>query len=325
MENIVVDSKVNDFITGAICVDFDGVIAEFSDDIRSFGSIIPGAVNALEEFRRLGYRIIIHTARPADNSLMRKFSNYLTTAGVPFDEINTNSECDWRSIKPLADLYIDDRALRFEGDWSACLESSKRILGIDTPPSTELEYDFMLSMILSRKKQVATFENFLREKTNWLTAPASTRFHLAEEGGLIKHSINVANTLLKMKRTLSPELTDESCVIIGLYHDVGKVGMPGNPYYIANDKSWNSRRFNWKYTINPEIVHMDIATRSLYHVGRFIDLTDQEIQAIRYHDGQYIPENRSVAHRECPLTRLLQYADNWSGGVLEKEGSKAFN
>ena len=40
-------------------------------------------------------------------------------------------------------------------------------------------------------------------------------------------------------------------------------------------------------------------------------------QAIRYHDGQYIDENRSVAHRETELTRLLQYADNWSGGVLE--------
>ena len=62
---------------------------------------------------------------------------------------------------------------------------------------------------------------------------------------------------------------------------------------------------------------MDIATRSLVLVGQHIPLTDEEAQALRYHDGQYIDENRSVAHRECRLTRLVQYADNWSGGVLE--------
>jgi hypothetical protein len=38
---------------------------------------------------------------------------------------------------------------------------------------------------------------------------------------------------------------------------------------------------------------------------------------VRYHDGQYIEENRGVAHREARLTRLLQYADNWAGCVTE--------
>jgi hypothetical protein len=63
---------------------------------------------------------------------------------------------------------------------------------------------------------------------------------------------------------------------------------------------------------------MDIASRSLFIVSKFIDLTEEEAQAIRYHDGQYIDENKSVAHKETKLTRLLQYADNWAGGVLEK-------
>ena len=63
---------------------------------------------------------------------------------------------------------------------------------------------------------------------------------------------------------------------------------------------------------------MDIATRSLYLLSQHIPLTDEEAQAIRYQDGQYIQENQSVAHKECKLTRLLQYADNWSAGVLEE-------
>jgi hypothetical protein len=49
-----------------------------------------------------------------------------------------------------------------------------------------------------------------------------------------------------------------------------------------------------------------------------VQLSPEEAQAIRYHDGQYIIEKRSVAHRESKLTRLLQYADNWCGGVLEE-------
>ena len=48
----------------------------------------------------------------------------------------------------------------------------------------------------------------------------------------------------------------------------------------------------------------------------FISMTEEELQAVRYHDGQYIPENKNVAQRELPLTRLLHFADNWS---LEQE------
>ena len=48
-----------------------------------------------------------------------------------------------------------------------------------------------------------------------------------------------------------------------------------------------------------------------------IELSEEEVQAIVYHDGQYIDDNA-----EEPLTLLLQYADNWSGFVLEKKIQK---
>lgn len=38
-----------------------------------------------------------------------------------------------------------------------------------------------------------------------------------------------------------------------------------------------------------------------------------------YHDGQYVEDNHSVATREEKLTLLLQYADNWSGFIAERE------
>jgi len=53
---------VNEYKSQAIAVDFDGVIAEFSDSIEEFGKPIPGAKEAMAELRRFGYKIIIHTA-----------------------------------------------------------------------------------------------------------------------------------------------------------------------------------------------------------------------------------------------------------------------
>ena len=180
------------------------------------------------------------------------------------------------------------------------------------------KYICLLKLVKERAEEVQGFNRFLSEKTNWLTAPASTRFHLAEEGGLLKHSVNVADTLLKIRTELMPELSIESCIITALFHDAGKAGYEGIPYYIENPDTWQVENRNRKYTINRDCPHMDIATRSLFLVSQYINLSPEEAQAIRFHDGQYIDENKSVAHREAPLTRLLQYADNWSSGVLEK-------
>ena len=47
-------------------------------------------------------------------------------------------------------------------------------------------------------------------------------------------------------------------------------------------------------------------------------MAEEEAQAIVYHDGQYVDDNRSVAKNEQPLTLLLQYADNWCGFVIEE-------
>ena len=181
-----------------------------------------------------------------------------------------------------------------------------------------VDYEDLLSKANGRELQIRDFDRFLREHTAWLKAPASTRFHLCKPGGLVEHSVNVARTLLQLRETLAPDLPAESCVIAALYHDIGKIGMPGKPYYIPwlNGKKG---RFGALYRVNQDLVHLDIPSRSLFLVSSHIPLTEEESQAIRYHDGQYIDENRSVAHKECRLTRLLQFADNWAGCVLEAE------
>jgi len=175
--------------------------------------------------------------------------------------------------------------------------------------SLEEEYNQLKVKVVERKKDFDEFIGFLESKTTWLSAPASVKYHLSEEKGLLKHSVGVTNTLLKLQDLLAPQLSEESCVIVSLFHDVGKVGMPNAPRYVKKGD---------KFVYNKNQVEMQIANRSLYLVSKYIPLSDEEAQAILYHDGQYIAENRFIAHKECPLTLLLTFADTWTAAVYEE-------
>jgi len=179
-------------------------------------------------------------------------------------------------------------------------------------------YEILKSKVTRRKDSFERFVAFLENETAWLTSPASTRFHLAEEGGLLKHSVGVANTLLQFRIMLAPWLPEESCVIVSLFHDCGKLGVQGKPLYLLNDNEWMARNRGIRYKINPEVVPMGLAVRSLYLITKYIELSESEAQAIVYHDGQYIEENKIVAHKEEPLTLLLHWADYWTAHMYEE-------
>jgi len=174
--------------------------------------------------------------------------------------------------------------------------------------SLEKEYNQAKAKVIERKKDFDEFINFLETKTTWLSSPASTKYHLNKEKGLLEHSVGVTRTLLQMRELLTPQLSEESCVIVGLFHDVGKIGMPHAPRYLKDGN---------RFVYNTDQVEMQVAQRSLYLVTKYIPLSDEEAQAILYHDGQYILENRCIAHKECPLTLLLTFADTWTAAVLE--------
>lgn len=170
------------------------------------------------------------------------------------------------------------------------------------------EFERLSSLVVERKREFGEFVKFLRDETEYFTAPASTIYHLCVRHGLLFHSVGVTKTLLKVKAALMPELSDESCVICGLFHDVGKAGFPGSPLYLEKEG---------KYEMNGDIVELQVAVRSLYVVSSHMPLKTDEAQAIAYHDGQYIPQGRDVAHRESPLLTLLHFADFYTAHVLE--------
>ena len=185
-------------------------------------------------------------------------------------------------------------------------------------------YQALKEKVAIRKKEFEGLMSYIEGETSYMTAPASTKYHLCREQGLLEHSVNVAENLLKIKAVLAPSISDESCVIVGLLHDLGKAGMPGQPQYIKNEPSPKQKAYGYPastpYRFNKDLLYLSVPIRGLYLVASRFPLTEEEVQAIVYHDGQYVDDNRSVAAKEEKLTLLLQYADNWSGFIVEKEG-----
>ena len=183
-------------------------------------------------------------------------------------------------------------------------------------------YKVLKQKITDRKGPFDQFVDLLENKTTWLTSPASTRYHLSVECGLLRHSVGVAETLLRFREFLAPSISEESCVIVGLFHDVGKLGVPDKPYYLPNDNAWLVKNRGICYKTNPDVVAMGLAVRSLYLISQYISLSETEAQAIAYHDGQYIDDNKIVAHKEEPLTLLLHWADYWTAHIYEEGRDK---
>jgi len=187
------------------------------------------------------------------------------------------------------------------------------------------KYNALFEKLANRKEQIMEFKSFLESETCWLTSPASTRFHLNIEHGLLLHSVGVTYNALKIKNLLAPDISDESIVIVALFHDLGKIGLPGKPYYLPNDNKWEIEKRGITYKINPDIITMNIAVRSLYLVTKHIPLTEMEAQAIVAHDGIYPVRggvnNLDYHHNECRLQMVIHFADKWTAAV-EEEGKK---
>lgn len=104
-----------------ICIDFDGVLHDYSKGYQGldvFGEPVKEAPHAVQHLKKEGWKIIIFTARPVTQGMR----NWLRTNKIPFDFINENpDQMDKTSPKPYADIYLDDRAVQFNGNWQQSL------------------------------------------------------------------------------------------------------------------------------------------------------------------------------------------------------------
>ena len=125
--------------------------------------------------------------------------------------------------------------------------------------------------------------------SDFFTAPASTRYHGAREGGLCEHSINVyrclKNYLARPEVVAEYSLTydAETVAIAALLHDICKV----NCYKVSQrnvkgpDGRWQSVPY---YEFDDQLPYGH-GEKSVYIASGYMRLTREEAFAIRYHMG----------------------------------------
>ena len=114
------------------------------------------------------------------------------------------------------------------------------------------------------------------DELGFFTAPASTKYHGAYEGGLFDHSLATAQALVNLTDKLGLSWrTKESARIVGMYHDLCKC----DNYVIDVETG--------KYKYNPDTILDGHGTKSVIITQKYIELTDEEIACIRWHMGAY--------------------------------------
>lgn len=94
-----------------MAVDFDDTLVGWRDYPE--GEWIPGARDVLKAWRRRGYTVIVHSARCQFPQGREQIEATLRDAGF---KLGPKLKIE---PKVLADFYVDDRAVSFDGDWSA--------------------------------------------------------------------------------------------------------------------------------------------------------------------------------------------------------------
>ena len=167
------------------------------------------------------------------------------------------------------------------------------------------------------------FLEYLTEKTDFFTAPASTRYHGSYEGGLLEHSLNVYECLCdyvkhsKFCKKYGFEFSEESLAIVALLHDVCKTNFYKTEMRnVKKDGVWVPVPY---YTIEDNLPYGH-GEKSVYILSGFMKLSRDEAFAIRYHMGFSGPEDIntvSSAFEMFPLAFALNVADSEAAYFVE--------
>lgn len=149
---------------------------------------------------------------------------------------------------------------------------------------------------------------------NYYGAPASTKYHLCIEGGLLIHSVCVTELALRMHGIMPINIPRDFILAAGLLHDIGKCGLFYNdecqPRYVKNPKynAHSESKWNPPYEYrgsDPEFNTRDLSGLLVARWG----FPWPVVQAVLIHDGAYVPANADYAQRGGVLAGLLMAAD----------------
>ena len=179
----------------------------------------------------------------------------------------------------------------------------------------------------TQREGVENLMGFL-ENSDYFTAPSSTMFHGAHEGGLAEHSFSVYELLKEKNKRYGNPYPDESVVICGLLHDLCKVNFyKRGRKNVKENGRWTEKEV-WMVDDDMPLGHGE---KSVIMIQDYIKLTDLEKQAIRWHmvafdAGIHFNYPSGFAFRKAsekyPAIVLLFTADYESSYMIEKQGEK---
>ncbi|MBQ3841368.1 MAG: hydrolase [Ruminiclostridium sp.] len=169
--------------------------------------------------------------------------------------------------------------------------------------------------------------DYLANKSDFFTAPASTKYHSAYEGGLAQHSINVYKCLKAyLERDRVKDIygikgyTDEQIALVALLHDICKTDIYKVDYRNAKNEQGQWERVPY-YRIDDSLPYGH-GEKSVYMISGFMRLSREEAMAIRWHMGfSYgdVNDRNTVgkALEMFPLAFALSTADMEASYFLE--------
>lgn len=200
-----------------------------------------------------------------------------------------------------------------------------------------MDYKQMITDLLlsTKRKGVKDLINHMDE-AGFFTAPCSSKYHLAKEGGLAEHSMNVYSIMIQLCESLGTGIPLESIILTSILHDLGKTGDHGKPNYIekmVRSKSKNKETGEYDmvrseaepYQTNPNLTYEEHEIRSLLIAERYISLTEDEETAILHHNGLYGKLDSSYGNANYSKTKLaflLHTADMYCSRFVEIEEEK---
>lgn len=169
----------------------------------------------------------------------------------------------------------------------------------------------------------------LSPNCDFFTAPASTRFHLANEGGLAEHSLNVYHCLhdyldrSRVRQEYGLSFSAETVAIVALLHDLCKINVYQKSMRNVKDKTGTWTQVP-SYDFNDPLPYGH-GEKSVYIISGFMKLTREEAFAIRFHMGFSNTDeknNVSSAFEKFPLAFALSVADMEATYLVEPRSDK---
>ena len=182
--------------------------------------------------------------------------------------------------------------------------------------SAKQEFIDIFKTHIKREGADKLLAHLMSSASDFFTAPASTRYHGAYEGGLVEHSLNVYECLCdymereRVRELYGLEASNETIAIVALLHDLCKMN-----FYKPGFRNVKDDNGVWQkvptYEIEDKLPYGH-GEKSVYIISGFMRLTREEAFAIRYHmgfSGSEEPRNVGSAFEMFPLAFALSTAD----------------